>query len=176
MLEMFEIFLSRVKKRPRKINEKEQKISEIESEIDTFERGLGKKSSRKKVKEFYSLIRGGFRKMLDLKYAATFQEIEREITKRKYKQDIIEEAGSLLQSLTVMEYSPKKLTDFIKQEQNDKEKTLRKYVKKLEKSTKDAEKDAKKRIYELVVDKAPKTDAELMLRLTEKYREILRKL
>ena len=176
MLEMFEIFLSRVRRPKKRINEKELTISEIEKDIDTFERSLTGKNSKKKIKEFYLLIRKGFRTMLGLKYSATFQEIGREIERKKYKHEIINEANELLQSLTIMEYSPKKLTDFIKQEQNSKEKSLRKYVKKLEKSSKDTEADAKKKIYALVVDKIPKTDAEFMLRLTEKYRAILRKL
>lgn len=156
---------------------KHEHYTHFSGELRNLRNSINESNVREKSREFYSLVKSAFREALDLKYEATFQEIQHEINaKRHYTESVRNELDSFLEELAFMEYGYEEFKELLSQKRHEQESKLKAYITELEKEGSHIKRDTKKKINDIVSESVPHTDKEFLVRIIDKFEYFLRHL
>lgn len=181
MLDLFTSLIKRHKKPPHKPEDigqmrRKELHSKIVAELNALEKETAKKFVPEHSRRFYALVKTACTLALELKYEATFQEIQQEIKKHRYPLEAQEKIIEFLNDLAIMEYSYLQFKEIMMEKLQNRETQLQRYIYDLENQGDKIRADTKKKIAQIVAETVPHSDKEMLAGMLRRFREILAQL
>ena len=145
--------------------------------LQIFRESVTDENVEGKAREFYALVKSSFHEALALDYEPTFQEMQKEIGKRRHLAGLARaEMGRFLGELASLEYGRDDLGKMLCSRKKERDGLLRECIADIESEGAHIKEATKRKIRAISAEGAPRTERELLIDYVNRLEQHLLKL